>query len=83
MVSNAGDTQITRRKFLGRIIASIGGVIGVAVAFPLIGYFLSPAWKKSTTQFTVIARVVDIPVGQPTFVTYEERARDGWYVSTL
>ncbi len=83
MASNAGNTQITRRKFLGRIIAGISGVIGVAVASPLIGYFLSPAWKKSSSQFTPIARVSDIPAGQPTFVTYEEREKDGWYISTL
>jgi menaquinol-cytochrome c reductase iron-sulfur subunit len=53
------------------------------VASPLIGYFLSPAWKKSTPLLTPIARTSDIPIGQPTFVTYEQRIRDGWYISTL
>lgn len=77
------DNGITRRSFLARIIAIISGIIGVAVATPLIGYFLSPAWKRTVTPFTAIARTGDIPRGEPAFVTYEERARDGWFVSTL
>lgn len=75
-------TQMSRRKFLGYLIGGIGGVIGVVVATPLVGYFLSPAWRKSKSLLTPIARTSDIPVGVPTFVTYEERMRDGWFVST-
>lgn len=75
-------TQMSRRKFLGYLIGGIGGVIGVVVATPLVGYFLSPAWGKSKSLLTPIARTSDIPVGVPTFVTYEERMRDGWFVST-
>ncbi len=53
------------------------------MASPLVGYFLSPAWGKSITSLTSVARTSEIPIGEPTFVTYEERIRDGWYVSTL
>ncbi len=83
MAVNKGGDQITRRRFLSRSIAVISGAIGVVVGAPLVGYFLSPAWRKSTVQFTPAANVSDIPVGEPTFVTYEERAADGWYISTL
>jgi len=80
---DVNKTQISRRKFLGYLIGGISGVIGVVVASPLVGYFLSPAWKKSKSLLTPIARTSDIPIGQPTYVTYEERMRDGWFVSTL
>lgn len=80
---DVSKTQISRRKFLGYLIGGIGGVIGAVVAAPLVGYFLSPAWRKSKSLLTPIARTGDIPIGVPTFVTYEERMRDGWFVSTL
>ncbi len=80
---DSDSIRVTRRKFLGRVIAAITSVTAAAMAFPLIGYFLSPAWRKAAVQFTPVANVSDIPVGQPTFVTYEERAVDGWYTSTL
>jgi menaquinol-cytochrome c reductase iron-sulfur subunit len=76
------NTEISRRSFFGFIIVGVSSIIAVAVASPLVGYFLSPAWKKSKSLLTPIARVSDIPVGQPTYVTYEQRIRDGWYIST-
>ncbi len=83
MAYDPGDNQISRRKFLGYIIGGISGVVAAAVATPLVGYFLSPAWKKKKTLLTPIANVNDIPAGQPLYVTYEQRVRDGWYISTL
>ncbi|MBU2536005.1 MAG: ubiquinol-cytochrome c reductase iron-sulfur subunit [Chloroflexi bacterium] len=77
-----GTEPVSRRKFLSYLIGGISGAIAVAVASPLIGYFLSPIWKKSTPLLTSIARTTDIPAGQPTFVTYEQRMRDGWYITT-
>jgi Rieske Fe-S protein len=81
--SKPSNAEITRRRFLSYIIGSIGLVIGVAVASPLIGYFTSPVWKKGKPQLTPIARTSDIPIEEPTLFTYEQRIRDGWYISTL
>ncbi|MFH1382902.1 MAG: ubiquinol-cytochrome c reductase iron-sulfur subunit [Chloroflexota bacterium] len=83
MTSPNGGNEITRRTFLGRIIGIISGVIAAAVATPLVGYFLSPMWKKDTPTLTAIAGVSEIPIGEPTYVTYEERVRQGWYTTTL
>jgi menaquinol-cytochrome c reductase iron-sulfur subunit len=74
---------VSRRRFLSYVIGGISGVIGAALAVPLAGYFLSPIWKKNAPLLTPITRTADIPTGQPTFVTYEQRVRDGWYISTL
>ncbi len=83
MAQQLGQVQITRRKFLTGVVGAIGGIIGTVVAVPLIGYFLSPTWRKSKTALTPIANTSQIPAGEPIFVTYEERIADGWYISTL
>ncbi len=83
MKNNPNGREVSRRRFLGFLIGGISGVVGVAVATPLIGYFLSPAWRKSKPLLTPIATTDEIPVGQPIYVTYEQRIRDGWYVTTL
>jgi len=83
MPTDEDITQTKRRRLLSYVIGAIIAVLIVAVGIPLVGYFLSPAWKKSTPTLTPVASTTDIPVGVPTFVTYEERVRDGWYVSTL
>lgn len=74
---------ISRRRFLGYLVGGISGIVTAAMATPLVGYFLSPIWKKSSPLLTPIARTDEIPARQPTFVTYEQRVRDGWYISTL
>ncbi len=74
---------LSRRKFLKSIVGAIASAVGVTIATPLIGYFLSPAWKKSDKLPVAIARIRDIPVNIPTYATYEERFKDGWYTTTL
>ncbi len=83
MVNESNRDQITRRTFLSYIVGGISGLIAAAVATPLIGYFLSPGWSKSTSHLIPIASTGDITPQEPVFVTYEERIRDGWYISTL
>jgi len=78
----AGE-PVSRKRFLASLVGGISGVIAATVATPLVGYFLSPLWRKHPPIFTPVARVEEIPVGEPTFITYEQRVRDGWYISTL
>ena len=77
------EDQVSRRRFLGYIVGGIGALVSAAVAVPVIGYFLSPAFKKTQSLVTPIGRASDIPVGEPTRITYEHRVRDGWYITTL
>ena len=43
----------------------------------------SPIWKKDNPVRTPVATLSEIPVGIPSYVTYELRLRDGWYVTTV
>ena len=76
------DDGITRRDFLSYVVKGTAGVIAAALAFPLIGYFLSPTWKKSQSPTIPITRTDRIPIGVPTFVRFEERVPDAWVVTT-
>ena len=83
MDNKVNNAQVSRRRFLGYLVGGIGGLITAAVATPLVGYFISPIWKKSKPIGSPIARTGEIPVNEPKFVSYEQRVRDGWYTTTL
>jgi menaquinol-cytochrome c reductase iron-sulfur subunit len=74
--------ELTRRKFLWTVV--VGGVaaVTVAVGAPLVGYFMTPAFTKPTKRTVPVANTSDITVGTPTFIAYEESARDAWVTTT-
>ncbi len=74
---------VSRRKFLSYLVGGVSTAIVAVVATPLVGYFLSPAWRRKPPLLTPIAQVSDVPKDKPLFVTYEQRIRDGWYITTL
>jgi menaquinol-cytochrome c reductase iron-sulfur subunit len=82
MSQDNNNNKITRRKFLSYVVNGIGGLIAASVAVPLIGNFLSPAWKKSQKPTIPIARADQIPVGTPTYIRFEERVPDAWVITT-
>lgn len=83
MSQKSHDKDIGRRRFLTYLIGGVSGAIAAVVGVPLIGYFLSPAFRKSAPLLTPIARTGDIPPGTPTKIVYEQRVRDGWAVTTV
>jgi menaquinol-cytochrome c reductase iron-sulfur subunit len=74
--------KITRRDFLKRVVIGGAGAVAAAIATPLIGSFLSPLWQKNKKPAIAVAHTDQIPIGTPTFVRFEERAPDGWLVTT-
>jgi menaquinol-cytochrome c reductase iron-sulfur subunit len=82
MEQNEENKNITRRKFLKYVVLGGAGLVAAAIATPVVGDFLSPAWRKATTPTVPIARADSIPVGIPTFVRFEERVPDAWLVTT-
>lgn len=79
-----GGEEVSRRSFLKSSILTVGGVISAVLLYPAARYFLHPALRRrGDTTWTQVAPVSEIPVGTPTFITYEERVKDGWTVVTL
>ncbi len=74
--------DLTRRKFLGIFVVGAVAAITVAVGAPLADYFLTPAFTKPTKRTIPIANTSDITFGTPTFIAYEESARDAWVTTT-
>jgi menaquinol-cytochrome c reductase iron-sulfur subunit len=74
--------KLTRRDFLKRVVIGGAGVVAAAIAAPLAGSFLSPLWQKNKKTAIAVAHTDQKPIGTPTFVRFEERAPDGWLVTT-
>ena len=74
--------EVSRREFQKYVVVGGAGACTVALATPLVGYFLSPTWQKSKNPSIAIAHTDQIPVGIPTFVRFEERVPDAWIVET-
>ena len=51
------ETQKTRRSFLEKLTACIGGIIGLAAGIPLIGFAISPAFKKGESKWVDLGLV--------------------------
>ena len=78
---NQENKEISRRQFLTYVVAGGAVIIAAAIATPVVGYFLSPAWKQQSTKTVPVAKTGDIPIGTPTFVRIEQRVPDAWLIT--
>jgi len=77
------NRQVSRRQFLRNSIFAAGGTIAAGLLYPAVRYFLYPAIRsQETPPFTPLVPLATITIGQPIFLTYEERTKDGWAVVT-
>jgi len=77
------DTGTSRRGFLGTATNLLMAAIGLIVAIPALGYFLSPLRRKSGVEgvgaaFQDAGPLSDIPVGQWRLLPLEMVHADGW-----
>ena len=71
-----------RRSFLQIATAIIGGVMGLAAGIPLIGFAISPAWKKGESKWVNIGLVDRLKNSRYKKVNYTFIAKDGWVKAT-
>lgn len=81
-----GVADTGRRRFLARATIALGGLIGAAVAFPLVRYFLYPVGRKTVRAGDEPIDVLgldELPDGAaPRKVTIvADEVRDGWTVA--
>ena len=71
-----------RRSFLQIASAFIGGLIGLAAGIPLIGFAISPAWKKEESQWVDLGLVDRLKNSHYKKINYTFTAKDGWVKAT-
>jgi menaquinol-cytochrome c reductase iron-sulfur subunit len=57
--------------------------IGVGLGIPLVGYVISPAFKRREQSWVALGKVNDVPVHEPTQLTYVASLRDGYMETTV
>ncbi len=72
------DETVTRRAFLERSIAVLGGLIAVVLGGSGLGYFISPAFRRRTADWLDLGRVSEIAPGTPVKVEFTVRKKDAW-----
>ena len=72
----------TRRRFFQRVTALAMAAIGAGLGLPLIGYVISPAFKRRAQSWVDIGDVEELPAGMPTQLEYVAALRDGWMETT-
>ena len=72
-LSPAGkEAAHTRRTFLFKVAVALNGVVGAALAVPLIGYLLGPAAKKDadTGSWITLGSLSEYPPGHTTLAEF-------------
>lgn len=71
-----------RRTFLARITGFIMGFIGIALSIPLVGYVMSPAFRRQVQDWAEAGGVDELTVGNPRELSYVVTFNDGWLKTT-
>jgi menaquinol-cytochrome c reductase iron-sulfur subunit len=76
------EYPVRRRKFFRRMIGFCAGVIGAGLAIPLLGYVISPAFKRREQPWVEVGKLDELPVGEPTQLDHLQTVQDGWRATT-
>ncbi len=81
-MKEAENGQTHRRSFLQIASAFITGIIGLATGIPLIGFAISPAFKKSESNWVDLGLVELLKGSRFKKINYTFTAKDGWVQAT-
>ena len=69
----------TRRRFFEWVIKASAGFIGVSLAVPLVGYLISPAFKRRALAWVDVGASDELATGVPTQLEYVATLQDGYH----
>lgn len=72
------DTSTSRRGFLKKVTIGVYGLVSFIIGLPLISFFVSPAFKKTSEEWIEIGSVEDFKSSEPIAVNYKRNLKDGW-----
>lgn len=73
----------TRRGFLKIASATLGSVVGVVLAVPLLESVITPSLRGRKSHFSRLARLSDLPTGSPVDKNFADRVSDAFIQETL
>lgn len=77
-----GD-EVSRRKFLARATAAIGGVITAGFGIPAVAYFISPTKRaERTSTWLSLGSSAKVEIGTPTLFKATIDRTTGWITET-
>ena len=74
----AEEYSESRRKFLGYAIGGIAGAVVIGYAVPLTNFVVRPALGKSEETWAEVGAVGELPLDEPTAMTFFSRVKVGW-----
>ena len=73
------SNEMSRRDFIKVTTVVTGGIMGVALGIPVVGYLIDPALKEDKAGKPVaIGKLADIPVGTPYHFSFTITKVNGW-----
>jgi menaquinol-cytochrome c reductase iron-sulfur subunit len=70
---------ISRRGFVTGVVSLLGGLIAAVIGLPAIGYLISPALKKqSTDEWVPLGPIDELTEGEPTLFSFTQTRQIGW-----
>ena len=67
-----------RRRFLTRVSVALGGIAGVVITVPVIGFLLRPLFKKTDRIWRPVGDMKTFEVGKTVEVTFEDATPESW-----
>ncbi len=78
-MTDPDNHELSRRDFIKAATGIIGGLIGVVIGLPVIGYFLGPAFQKSDQSAWIdLGKLQDYPLGVPRLFQFTRTEVNGW-----
>ena len=79
MSSNNSSPVLDRKGFVKIVSSVLGSLMAAIVGIPAVGFFISPALKKtSEDEWIVLGPVENYPTGTPTIFNFTLTKVNGW-----
>lgn len=78
-MTKKSDYMISRRGFVGGVVGLIGAIMSAVVGLPVIGYVVSPAFKKGGgEEWITLGPASALEPGVPTPFVFSQMKEVGW-----
>jgi menaquinol-cytochrome c reductase iron-sulfur subunit len=77
-----GLKRLSRREFMSRATAAIGGLISAGMAIPAVAYIVGPALRETQAEEWIpLGTVSKVELGVPTLFKTTVQRQTGWIVN--